>query len=956
MKRKLKQIIPLDVITAIILGASILLALYVAVLTDCTMEGIDILWNPISAFIYIFQNGVSGSMVLMLFILFAGCGLYLRMNKFNVSDSLNDDRNINYSESDIYGTSGYLKSNELDGFALITSPEDAYGTILGQMDKTGRHLITTDIESWNNKHVAICGGSGAGKSRAYARPYIIQTVKNRFSLLVTDPKGELYEDAAQYMRDHGYIVRIFNIKNPIKSDSWNCLRELIGSDYRAQIFSSVVVENTSPPKDIWRDAKASLFKALCLRVVHGNDYGEGCEKGPKTMESVYKLITAGSEYLESVFDESVLAEVGAMSSLQPYEIYKGNSPNSRAAIVSSLGTALQQFQGRDVCKMTETDDIDLTLPAKKPCAYFCIMSDQHQTMDFFASLFFSFLFIDLVDYIDENGPENCVPVNFLLDEFPNIGTIPDFDRKIATVRSRNINISLIFQGIPQLQAKYPEGRWSTIIGNCDTVLFLGTGFDQETAKFFSARTGEVTVKVKTEQHGKIDPFVKMGLKHSTGDGKRMLMNPDEIIRLERDRCIIIFSREKVMRPYKYDYSLHPEAKNFTKCRIKDIPDIFDDEAREQMRREDDERVAAYEEYLRKNPPRTPNAKKKAPVNTSSVFQNIFQNIKEAIKDYKEKKSWKVCEKPAGFIEESGARTTMIREENPADYWDDTRPASESHTPKPNIQMVIENGVVFDKHTHKRVGILDGNKVRFDDGYAEEPDDQDDELLTADDISVVSNETWHVPDTEADMQANGQSLSGKKYTISDAAVDKNVASEANEEYAYSMNYESNAESSYEMSDNPDDFDIPDMPVEEIDQNPSIAEPVAEEQSDLNKDQYSPGQADDLRDLSRQPKDLSGKDESSGHDADIKPNTTGKGTSSVRTPSNPNKKNHASKQTSATMGCMLDNLIVQNSNKDFPVILKQVRQTGNRTAQTTTADIDEKMNAAKDSARGKRRKQF
>ena len=748
MKKKLDDLIGWDKITALLTILSVLLAVYVSVISDNVMSGQNAIWNPFGTIAYIFQYGLPWSSFFMLFILFLFIFLGIRKNGFFI-DGLKDERNFKYSESGIYGTAGFLKANELEGFALVTDAEDAYGTILGQMDKSGKHIINTDMTSFNNRHVAICGGSGAGKSRSYARPFIIQAVKRRESLVVTDPKGELYEDTVQYLRDHGYIVRILDLVNPRKSDSWNCLRELAGSDYRAQIFSSVVVENTSPEKDIWKDAKASLLKALCLRVERGADYGDqaGC-KGPKTMESVYKLITAGSAYLEALFDECELENQGATAALQAYQIYAQNSPNSRSNIVSSLGNALQAFQGVDVCKMTEADDIDLTLPAQKPCAYFCIMSDQHRTMDFFASLFFSFLFIDLIEYIDENTVEKCVPVNLLLDEFPNIGSIPDFDRKIATVRSRNVNISLIFQGIPQLQAKYPEGKWSSIIGNCDTVLFLGTGYDQETAKFFSARTGEVTVKVKTEQHSAIDPLVSFGRRHSTGDGKRLLLNPDEILRLDRDRCIIVFRGEKVMQAYKYDYTLHPDAPKFKKCRIKDIPDIFDTDARQHLREEEEENVKTYEDYLKKNPPRTKNARKSPPANSSSMVKNIFLNLHMALKDFIDKRKWKVCATPLGFLETAEKHSTLLRDHyeagsKPTAADSDVSDSSEVHFQQKEqgshtngVDFYIEDNVIYNKQTGQRIGIVYGNKIIFDTKQdpINEAGDDDDVLLVADEVT------------------------------------------------------------------------------------------------------------------------------------------------------------------------------------------------------------------------------
>ena len=149
--------------------------------------------------------------------------------------------------------------------------------------------------------------------------------------------------------------------------------------------------------------------------------------------------------------------------------------------------------------ITAYPEIDLELPGKEKCAYFCITSDQDSTFDFLSSLFFSFLFIKLVRFADRNGVDGKLPkaVNFILDEFPNIGAIPDFKKKISTVRSRNISISVIFQNIAQLKNRYPYDEWQEIIGNCDTQIALGCT-DEMTARFLSDRTGEVTISVSSQ--------------------------------------------------------------------------------------------------------------------------------------------------------------------------------------------------------------------------------------------------------------------------------------------------------------------------------------------------------------------------------------------------------------------------------------------------------------------------
>ena len=245
----------------------------------------------------------------------------------------------------------------------------------------------------------------------------------------------------------------------------------------------------------------------------------------------------------------------------------------RGGIIIGLGSRLQVFQNSLICEMTGSDDIDLELPGHQKCAYFCITSDQDSTFDFLSSLFFSFLFIKLVRYADKHcvGGKLTVPVTFVCDEFPNIGTIPDFCKKISTVRSRGLNISIIFQNLAQLQNRYPQNQWQEILGNCDTQLFLGCT-DELTATFISNRTGDVTIGVssKAKQLGtwRISDYTPEYRK-TTSIGKRKLLTPDEVLRLPLEKALVILRGQKVLKVDKFDYTLHPESKKLTPCKAVD---------------------------------------------------------------------------------------------------------------------------------------------------------------------------------------------------------------------------------------------------------------------------------------------------------------------------------------------------------------------------------------------------
>lgn len=281
----------------------------------------------------------------------------------------------------------------------------------------------------------------------------------------------------------------------------------------------------------------------------------------KNIGQVYKLLTMSSEKeLNSLFDLLPASHPAKM----PYLIYKQSSETVRSGVIMGLGSRLQVFQNKLIRQITAFDEIDLTLPGKEKCAYFCITSDQDSTFDFLSSLFMTFTFIKLVRYADKYGVDGKlpVPIHILADELANTGAILSLNKKISTIRSRNLSISCIFQNLPQMQNRYPLNQWQEIIGNCDTQLFLGCT-DEVTAEFISSRSGDVTVGVSSEAKQlntwRVSDYTPE-YRQTRSIGKRKLLTPDEILRLPLDTALIILRGQKVLKVEKYDYTLHPDAK------------------------------------------------------------------------------------------------------------------------------------------------------------------------------------------------------------------------------------------------------------------------------------------------------------------------------------------------------------------------------------------------------------
>ena len=464
-------------------------------------------------------------------------------------------RNLVYSNKGTYGTAGFMSRKELtEVLDLVPDIRKHSGTILGELD---HQVICIPPKTRFNGNLAVYGASGSKKTRAFCVNMILQCAARKSSLVICDPKSELFEKTSEYLRDQGYTVRVFNLVTPSASDSWNCLAEVGGQELMAQLFCDVIIKNTGSERGdhFWDSAEMNLLKALVLYV------STSYPKKKQNIGEVYQLIAASSEQdLNALFDVLPVTHPAKA----PYSIFKQASESVRGGVIIGLGSRLQVFQNRDIRNITSYNEIDLELPGKQPCAYYCITSDQDSTFDFLSSLFLSFVFIRLVRYADEHCPggELPVPVHVLGEELCACGVIPDLSRKISVIRSRNLSMSCVFQNLAGLQNRYPYNQWQEILGNCDVQLFLGCT-DALTAEFISDRTGEASISVtsKAKQLGtwRVSNYTPE-YRETSGVGRRKLMTMDEVLRMDIDKALILIRGKNVLEVDKYDYSKHPEAK------------------------------------------------------------------------------------------------------------------------------------------------------------------------------------------------------------------------------------------------------------------------------------------------------------------------------------------------------------------------------------------------------------
>lgn len=530
------------------------------------------------------------------------------------------ERNVIKSDNDTYGTSALGTTEEFKDVAQIGKIEDCKGIILGQ-DKESNDVITLPTAedmnykikknnwTWDdinnntrNRNILVIGAPGTMKTRSVIQTSILQAVRRGESIFMTDPKGEGYEKNKSMLESHDYTVRAFNLKDFENGDSWNMLTSLDDKDDgNAKVFAETVVMNAgggNGEDSYWNDNAMNFLKA-CLLLHNTDSFG-----------TLYDFVT-GTNLPD--FETAFANSPDRVSALRAFKAFNQCSEQVKGQIINGLGIMIDVFQQDNVRNITDSDEIDLTLPAREKCAYFVITSDQHSTYNFLAMLFWVMSFINLIEYIDkhkdENGDPTTLPINMLFDEFSNIGIIPDFTKKISTVRSRNVYLTLIIQNLAQLQNRYPNGAWEEIASCCDTTIFLGAN-DLTTAEYISERTGIMTTSVKTEnnmyERDRIALDRDATSREVTSDGQRMVMTTDEVLRMKNTDSLLLIRGMNPLLCRKYDYTKHPMSKELKKIRIEDyIPRWrqrkinFEKERKEEEKRIAEEQAAEREKRIEK---------------------------------------------------------------------------------------------------------------------------------------------------------------------------------------------------------------------------------------------------------------------------------------------------------------------------------------------------------------------
>ena len=409
-----------------------------------------------------------------------------------------------------------------------------------------------------NLNVLVVGGSGAGKTRFYAKPNLMQC---NTSFIVADPKCEMLRSIAPLLIENGYDIKVFNLIEPENSDGYNPFVYIRKDEDVIKLISNLI-QNTTPKNaqqndPFWEKSEIALDSALMLYLLH--------EAPPE--EQTFEMLMFLIENAATVEDED---ESGYQSpvdilfqgledekpehiAVRQYKIFKQASGKTAKSILISAAVRLAAFNLPEIAKMTSYDNLDIGTLGERKRAIFCVIPDNDNSFNYLVGMLYTQAFQALYFNADNNhGGELPIPVHIVMDEFANVALPDNFERILATMRSRRISVSIIIQNMAQLKALFKDS-WENITGNCDTLLYLG-GNEQSTHEYISKMLGKETIDTRTRgitkgQHGSSNTNYQ--------NAGRELLTLDEVRLLDNSNALIFIRGERPLIDKKFDILSHP---------------------------------------------------------------------------------------------------------------------------------------------------------------------------------------------------------------------------------------------------------------------------------------------------------------------------------------------------------------------------------------------------------------
>ena len=413
-----------------------------------------------------------------------------------------------------------------------------------------------------NLNTIVIGGSGAGKTRFYCKPNIMQC---NTSFVVLDPKGEILRSEGHMLEKEGYVIKVIDLIDMSKSHGYNPFH-YIQSDKDILKLITNLIRNTTPKGSqsmdpFWEKSETALLEALMLYLYHYAPEDE--QNFTMVMEMLtYAEVKEDDEEYESPLDELFhhleRSDPDSLA-LKQYQIYKQAAGKTAKSILISVGVRLAAFNLDSMASLTRFDELELDKIGERKTALFAVIPDNDSTFNFLVGMLYTQLFQMLyyqADYV--YGGELPIPVHFLMDEFANVALPDEFDKLLSTMRSRQIFVSIILQNLAQIKTLFKDS-WESIVGNCDELYYLG-GNEQSTHKFISEYLGKETLDTNT--FGKSTGHSGSYSTNYQQTG-RELLTPDEVRLLNNDYGLLFIRGELPIMDKKYDLLKHPNINETT---------------------------------------------------------------------------------------------------------------------------------------------------------------------------------------------------------------------------------------------------------------------------------------------------------------------------------------------------------------------------------------------------------
>jgi type IV secretion system protein VirD4 len=444
-----------------------------------------------------------------------------------------------------------------------------------------------------NNNVIVIGGSGSGKTRFFLKPNLMQL---HTSYVITDPKGTVLNEVGKMFADAGYVIKVFNTVDFSKSMHYNPFT-FIKSEADIKVFTDLLITSTKEKGEksadqFWENSERLLYMALIgyiyyelnedehnfaslLRMINSMEVRENDEAFKNPVDYMFEELEIGTKAFCKKYnvtltpDREIKPPQPEHFALSQYKKYKLAAGKTAKSILISAGVRLSAFDVKEVRDMTMYDEMELGTIGDTKTILFIIIDDKVSTFNFLAAMMYSQLFKELCDKADNvYGGRLPVHVRCMLDEFANIGQIPNFEKIISIIRSREISVDVIVQNMAQIEAIYDK-QAGTLVGNCDTTVFLGSGEDK-TMKSISERVGKTTIDHRSSSETKGSQGSYSLQNQILG---RELITPDEVGRMDNSECIVFIRGLKPFKAKKYDITKHPNYKKSGDYKKENLFDI-----------------------------------------------------------------------------------------------------------------------------------------------------------------------------------------------------------------------------------------------------------------------------------------------------------------------------------------------------------------------------------------------